>query len=201
LALKVLFEEQEDSPQLSGLKSFADFRANGFHYCENPREIQTLFLDKISKLHGYRAHLAFTDRTALPDLDDNQRVLILYRTLITDLILQTRHSEIVFLFEHNSQLNSQFSELVEIGVEEARNRSHGRRLPTASVEIVKKNDLFSLSIIDYCMATVSNWADAGFVVDKQNWQYRNYLSFERNIAMIFDFDRRMRSTRDNRMFH
>jgi hypothetical protein len=200
-AAREMFDEMRASPELEDHKSFEKFLTEGFHYSSNPFEIQIDFMNRISRLHGYRMFFAFSQRERLPDLDDNDRSLVLYATMLVDVISYIRTPKIVFLFEHNAELNPRFAGLVANARERAVARNRRREMPVVESRIAHKQDPLALGIVDYAMAVISNWIDADFTVDPDNKAFRMYRRFERNTAVIHNFDDQLRSNRSDRRFH
>ena len=199
--LSDLFEEERASPELEGFKSFERFKKDGFHYTANPPEVQVGFIKLVSRTHGYRIFMAFSRRARMEKLNDDERSIVLYSTLLTDIILYAQTDEIVFLFETNEGLNDKFQSIVEKAHDRAMSKARGRTLPVASAQVVTKKNPLSMGIIDYCMALFSAWLLKGMAVNPAELSYRSFMRFERNVAVIFNFDDKLRSNRHNRSFH
>jgi hypothetical protein len=199
-AVEKLYGVWSQSPQMEGLKSFEAFAKEGFHYSKNPREIQNSFVETMGRLNGYRAFVAFSNRARMSDISEIQRMKVLYGALLPDIISYVRTAQVCLLFEQNTDLNSWFPSLVGKAVSRATHMSGNRTLPTVTYRVVEKQEHRLLALIDYTMAIVSNWVDSGYSRDPENFKYRQYRAIEANIAMIYDFDRGLRSTRAHRQF-
>jgi hypothetical protein len=197
--ISALYELHRESPQLEGGPSFEDFVKKGFHYSGDPWEIQTLFIDNLSRLHGYRAHIAFSFGAGREGETTKDVELRLYRRLLPDVILSARSQKLVLLFETNDSLNGAFKGLVEEALEEGRRKSRQQQ-PIVSIHILQKQDLWSLSIVDYCLAVVSNWIESGQSDSPKKREAKNYKAIRENLAILLDAGSGTRSTRRSRKF-
>jgi hypothetical protein len=201
LGIRRLAETHRESPQVGGKRQFRTFDETGFHFADNPREIQAVFGEYLAGLNGYRAFMSFSSGQRLPEVTEDERFLILYATILADIFAYARTGKIVFLFETNTSLSKKFRKLVERCKAVAAGRSPHRAMPDHSVFVVGKADVEALSIIDYCMAYVSQWIAAGLQREPDQFQFTAYKNVEANVASLLDFDSGLRSTRRSREFH
>lgn len=201
LAIERLYAVHRESPRFEGLESFERFQGEGFHHSTNPREVQEIFIDFLAHLHGYRGFFAKSDGSRMEGLTPRQRALVLYGTILPDIILSARTPALVLAFEVNEDLRASFPKLVADAVERAQAKAPARTLPTVSHTTVSKLDPHSLSITDYALAILSYWFQEGCPTDAASFAFRNYRVIRHNLALVYDFDRTLRSDRGNRTFH
>ncbi len=156
----------------------------------------------VSQLSGCRILMSFSDRTVMPELSDEDRLIVLYRDLLSTAVRYFRKEKAELHFESNSKsLDKLFPRIVDrVSWIYAREAPERQRVEMTTV-VDRKGELLALSVIDYAMITFSRWYSAGRPTDPQNALYRNYRAIERNIAFIGDLDHRRSSNRANRTFH
>lgn len=201
-AVRDLYSEFADSYHLEGHQGLIQFVANGPHASEDPLEIQIAMNELVSQLPGCRILMSFSDRSAMPELSEEDRLIVLYRDLLSTAVRYFRREKAELHFESNSRsLDSLFPRIVErVAWRYAREAPDRHRVEVTTV-IDRKGELLALSVIDYAMITFSRWYSAGQPMDPQNALYRNYRAIERNIAFVGDLDHRKSSNRANRTFH
>jgi hypothetical protein len=146
-------------------------------------------------------YVAFSERGHDAPENETDLLLSLYKSILPDVILNSLSSELHFCFENNDELDSLFGDLIRECANIARQKRPGVGLPKLTFEIASKQEIASLAIVDYHLAIIAAWLLTGQSELTAKWERRWYMDIEMNLAVLYDFDNHLRSTRSNRAFH
>lgn len=174
---------------LTGLPSFEDFRKNGFHSSTDPREVSGPFLE-LMRTTFFRAYMVVTDRTRVPGDTESELIEFMYVKLLSDLLIRHRHEpELLCYIEQSEGMESIIRRLPDSVVRQAyKTTSKATPLPQLNITMVAKRDYMSTAIIDYVMAAVSRWLQAGRTTKPKDWPYRAFREIEPSISMLYSFE-------------
>ncbi|MEV4415061.1 hypothetical protein [Catellatospora sp. NPDC049609] len=182
---------------LVGLRSFEDFRKQGFHASNDPLEISGPFLELMNDL-SFRAYLVLTDRsTSRAGATELEQLEFMYETLLGDLLLRHRNRpELVCLVEENNSLKHLVDQLPPKATRRALAKL-GRNVPLPRLQVVMatKTQAMSMAIIDYIMLAVSRWISADRTTDPANRKYRAFREVEPYISVLYSLEHGLISSR------
>jgi hypothetical protein len=195
-----LWDQLSESHQIQQARGGRKLRKWGFHRTEDLLEVKNLYMHKIAGLHGYRAFVCFSNHERLPNISEDQRALVLYRSLIPDVLLAAGNQPIRLIFEERPGMGELFKAVVAQSVVDAQRKSNDWYSAIPEVHIAKKVDSHLLSLIDYVLGSVGDWLNTDGK-HSETWESRDMSRIEQNVSMIANFDSGLRSVRDNRDFH
>ncbi|MFF0448258.1 hypothetical protein ACFYT4_17930 [Streptomyces sp. NPDC004609] len=174
---------------LAGLPSFEEFRKNGFHSSTDPLEVSGPFLELMRTIF-FRAYMVVTDRTNVPGDAEFEQIEFMYAKLLSDLSLRHRHEpELLCYIEQSEGMASIIRRLPHSVVRQAcRTTGKVAPLPQLNITMVAKHDYMSTAIIDYVMAAVSRWLQAGCTTNPKDWPYRAFRAIEPSISLLYSFE-------------
>ncbi|MFB7866154.1 hypothetical protein [Streptomyces sp. NPDC056069] len=197
-SLKLLHNRLTARKSLAGLPSLEDFRKNGFHSATDPREVAEPFLE-LMRTFFFRAYLVATNRTRVPGDTEAERIEFMYAKLLSDLLIRHRREPELFCYiEQSEGMESIIDRLPGSAARQAR-KTMGKAtpLPPLNITMVAKRDYMSTAIVDYVMAAVSRWLQAGRTTDGAKYPYRAFRDFEPSISLLYSFeDGRISSRKD-----
>ncbi|WP_210479600.1 hypothetical protein [Naasia sp. SYSU D00948] len=197
--VRELFDYWAAEERFDGMESYKHFLARGFHNNQIPLELQNAFIQTLREIDGLRIFAAVSDRTRLT-LTDDDRCLVLYGSLLPDVIAYLRLGEPTFYFEENPTLQKHFGRLTQDAYDRAARRAPGRSLPKPEVRVTRKDELLALGVVDFVISIIANWVALEDRQDVSKREVRNYRAIERDIAVIYHFDTRERISRRHRAF-
>lgn len=163
---------------LDDMKSFQEFRKNGFHATSDIMEISNAFVKIISEILGAKIFIECSDHSKMPERTTEQTFGLL-ETRLAELVLRKYRwaGEVRFTFEQHEVLNKHYGRIVEYAVERARFEGEVR------VNVGIKKDPHVLSIVDYamhCYARARRSEPAEF--EQRSWKaVRPLVSSVRNL--------------------
>ncbi|MER6017770.1 hypothetical protein [Streptomyces anulatus] len=183
---------------LAGLPSFEKFRANGFHSSTDPREVSGPFTELMQKIF-FRTYMVTTNRARFPNASESDLIEFMYVKLLSDLsIRHRREAELLCCIEQSEDMKAILSRLPDSVARQAR-KTVGQpiSLPRLNTTMVGKRDYMSTAIIDYAMAAVSRWLNAGRPTSTESYFYRAFSDIESSISLLYSFeDGRISSRKD-----
>ncbi|MFF4133730.1 hypothetical protein ACFY1B_19665 [Streptomyces mirabilis] len=194
--IRDLHRSQSARSSLAGLPSFEEFRENGFHSSTDPREVSGPFLDFMRTIF-FRAYMVVTEQTRVPGKMEAELIEFMYVKLLSDLSIRHRHeSELLCYIEQSEGMESIIRRLPDSVVRQAF-KTTGKTvpLPQLTITMVAKRDHMSTAIIDYVMAAVSRWLQAGCTTNSKDWACRAFRDIEPFISMLYSFERGRISSR------
>jgi hypothetical protein len=194
------YEEFAARRDLRGMASFEHFRRVGFHAAEDPREIQQAFIDEIGRWLGFKTFVVTTDRSRFAGRDETERLLVLYRILLRDVLLRFRHyGRVNLLVEENEQLRRHLRSLTEQLPGVVRQKAPRAPVPEITATMVSKRNPHLLSVLDYVMAACVRWMKDGQPRDPQRWTFRQFLAVQPSISMLYSLEHGLISNRRHRI--
>lgn len=174
---------------LVGLRGFEDFRKSGFHSSHDPLEVSGPFRE-LMRVIFYRAYMVVTDRTRVPGDTESEQIEFMYVKLLSDLLMRHRDEpELLCYIEQSEGMGSIISRLPDSVVRRAYETiGKATSLPQLNITMVAKSDYMSTAIIDYVMADVSRWLQAGRTTSPRDWPYRAFREIEPSVSMLYSFE-------------
>lgn len=159
-----------------------EFATKGFHHSEDNDTLRQAFVQAFRAM-DFRAHVAFSRRAS--GVDDVSLMVNMYYTLVRNIILRYRTSEILFVFEEESRLDGLYSGIVEVAREDL--------AAVAGIELqiavkIGTKAAPALSIVDYVLA-LSGMALFEHLRPFEKSQINHGLDV--HLAHLIDFDRRV----------
>lgn len=173
LADGVYWHEAEKRPE---------FAARGFHHSDDNDTLRQAFVQAFRTM-DFRAHVAFSRRASA--IDDVSLMVNMYYTLVRNLILRYRTSEIRFVFEEEPRLDNLYAGIVEVAREDLATIAGVELRVSASIGTKAAP---ALSIVDYVLA-LSGMALFGHPRPFEKSQINHGLDV--HLAHLIDFDRRV----------
>ncbi|MEV5779911.1 hypothetical protein AB0L42_02665 [Streptomyces sp. NPDC052287] len=185
---------------LTGFDSFEEFRKDGFHSSNDPTEISVPFRE-LMRTTFFKAYMVVTDRTRVPGDTESERIEFMYVKLLSDLLIRHRHEpEFLCYIEQSEDMASIIRRLPDGIVRQAyKTTGKGASLPQPNITMVAKRDYMSTAIIDYVMADVSRWLQAGRTTNPKNYPYRAFREIEPSVSMLYSFEHGRISSRKDRL--
>lgn len=174
---------------LAGLPGFETFRGGGFHSSTDPLEVSGPFLELMRAIF-FKTYMVVTDRTRISGETEAEKIEFMYVKLLSDLSLRHRNEpELLCYIEQSEGMGSIINRLPASVARHARQKT-GKTLPLPRLNItmVAKSDYMSTAIIDYVMAAVSRWLQAGRTTKPKDWPYRAFREVEPSISMLYSFE-------------
>lgn len=174
---------------LAGLTSFEEFRKNGFHSSTNPLEVSGPFLE-LMRTTFFRSYMVVTDRTGVPSDTESGAIESMYVKLLSDLLIRhRRESELLCYIEQSEGMAAIIRRLPgNVARQAYKTIGKSAPLPQLKITMVAKSDYMSTAIIDYVMAAVSRWIQAGCTTKPKDWAYRAFREIEPTISMLYSFE-------------
>jgi hypothetical protein len=174
---------------LAGLPSFEEFRKNGFHSSTDPLEVSGPFLELMRTIF-FRSYMVVTDRTGVPSDTESGAIESMYVKLLSDLsIRHRRESELLCYIEQSEGMAAIIRRLPgNVARQAYKTIGKSTPLPQLKITMVAKCDYMSTAIIDYVMAAVSRWLQAGCTTKPKDWAYRAFREIEPSISMLYSFE-------------
>jgi hypothetical protein len=174
---------------LAGLPSFEEFRKNGFHSSTDPLEVSGPFLELMRTIF-FRSYMVVTDRTGVPSDTESGAIESMYVKLLSDLsIRHRRESELLCYIEQSEGMAAIIRRLPgNVARQAYKTIGKSTPLPQLKITMVAKSDYMSTAIIDYVMAAVSRWLQAGCTTKPKDWAYRAFREIEPSISMLYSFE-------------
>lgn len=180
--------------------SFGEFRERGFHGGQMPLEIQLALIAFLANRLDYKVFILTSDRSRVADVDETQRLVLMYTLLLTDIVIRfRRHSHVRIRVEDNDQLRPHLSNIVKLVEERAKSKSAAPVEAALSIEMVPKNEPMTLSIIDFYMRVVVRWLRTGSSRDHGLSEYRNFAALEPSISLLKSLETGVLSNRAARL--
>ncbi len=184
---------------LAGLPGFEEFRKNGFHSSNDPREVSGQFLELIRSLF-FRAYMVVTDRTGVPGSTEADRIELMYTKLLSDLLIRHRDEPALPCYiEQSEGMGSIISRLPASATRQAyETLGKPASLPQLEITMVAKTDYMSMAIIDYVMSAVTRWLQAGCTTRPKDYSYRAFREIEPFVSVLYSFEHgRISSRKDS----
>ncbi len=181
---------------LVGLPGFEEFRKKGFHSSTDPLEVSSQFLELMRNIF-FRTYMVTTNRTRVPGGTESERIEFMYVKLLSDLLIRHRDQpELLCYIEQSEGMGSIISRLSDSASRRAY-KTIGKvaPLPQLKIAMVAKSDYMSTAIIDYSMAAVSRWLQAGNTTSPKDWPYRAFREIEPSISVLYSFEQGRISSR------
>ncbi|WP_158712578.1 MULTISPECIES: hypothetical protein [Streptomyces] len=174
---------------LAGLPSFEEFRKNGFHSSTDPLEVSGPFLELMRTIF-FRSYMVVTDRTGVPSDTESGAIESMYVKLLSDLLIRhRRESELLCYIEQSEGMAAIIRRLPgNVARQAYKTIGKATPLPQLKITMVAKSDYMSTAIIDYVMAAVSRWLQAGCTTKPKDWAYRAFREIEPSISMLYSFE-------------
>ncbi|MET9434413.1 hypothetical protein [Streptomyces sp. NPDC006551] len=181
---------------LFGLASFEEFRKNGFHASTNPREVVDRFLELMGNII-FRSYMVTTDRTRFTGRAESELIELMYVKLLSDLSIKHRHeSELLCYVEQSEGMQSIIRRLPgSVFKQSCKTIGKAASLPELKITMVAKQDYMSTAVIDFVMAAVSRWLQAGCTTSPKDYAYRAFREIEASISMLYSLERGRISSR------
>lgn len=194
------FKDFAARKSLRGLDSFEHFRTVGFHAAEDPETIQQAFFYEISEWTGFKTFIVTTDRSRLAGNDDTERLVVLYRTLLSDVLLRFhRYGRVELLIEENEQLRGHLPALIAALPGLVRRKAPRAHVPEITATMVGKRNPHLLSVLDYVLAACARWMKDGMPEDPRRWTFRDFLAVQPSISMLYSLEHGLISNRGHRI--
>lgn len=159
-----------------------EFATRGFHHADDNDTIRQAFVQAFRSM-DFRAHVAFSRRASA--VDDVTLMVNMYYTLVRNIVLRYRTSEILFVFEEESRMDGLYAAIVEVACDDLSN--------VAGVELHVHTQIGTkaapaLALVDYVLALSSM---ALFASPRPFEQSRINHGLDVHLAHLIDFDRRL----------
>ncbi|MFE2684901.1 hypothetical protein [Streptomyces mirabilis] len=187
--IRDLYKRLDARNSLTGFGSFEEFRKDGFHSSNDPVEVSVPFLE-LMRATFFKTYILVTDRTRVPGGTESERIEFMYIKLLSDLLVRHRNeSELLCYIEQSEEMKSIIGRLPNTVTKQA-HKTIGKTapLPKLKLAMVAKRDYMSTAIIDYVMAAVSRWLQAGRTLDPKGRPYRGFREIEPSISMLYSFE-------------
>jgi hypothetical protein len=184
-----LYKRLSARSNLAGLRGFEEFRKKGFHSSTDPLEVSGPFLELIRTLF-FSAYMVVTDRTRVPGDTESEQIEHMYVKLLSDLLIRHRgEPELLCYIEQSEGMGWIIRRLPDSVVRRAyETTGRAAPLPQLKITMVAKFDYMSMAIIDYIMAAVGRWLQAGRTTSPKDWPYRAFREIEPSVSMLYSFE-------------
>jgi hypothetical protein len=184
-----LYKRLSARSNLAGLRGFEKFRKKGFHSTDDPQEVSGPFLELMRAIF-YRTYMVVTNRTNVPGDTEDEQIEFMYAKLLSDLLIRHRDKTVLSCYiEQGESMNSIIARLPAGATKQAHQTlGDAAPLPQLEIQMVAKTDYMSTAIIDYVMAAVSRWFQAGRPTSSSEYHYRAFREIEPSISILYSFE-------------
>lgn len=149
------------------------FSEVGFHFTEDSESVKQILLALLGELE-FRAYVAFArnDQSS----DGVERLVAMYGTLLSSVLLRYRDAKLTVVFEENSSMDRLYGKMWQVLTSDISLRDAAAYRGSKAAPC--------LAVIDYVLG-VTRIHLAG---DAHDFQENRYVALGRNLAYLIDFD-------------
>lgn len=161
----------------------AEFQCSGFHHNEDDDTVRDRFIETMRTL-DFRAHICFS-RRAFPELADTELLIVMFYSIVRNLLRRYAGQHLDLIFETNSEMNQFYGPISEHAIRTL--LSSGMRSATATACIGTKPSS-GLSVVDYMLALTSLKLDGEEGMEIKPFQTGRFRRVGSHMAHLVDFD-------------
>lgn len=177
----------DDDLWISPVGKREDFRRRGFHHSEDDDTVRGRFQETLGQIE-FRAHVCHSRRAI--ELSDEELLIVMYYTVVRNLLRRYAGQELELVFEENPSLNSLYGQLTAHAVENLDEMNQARAEVAARIGTKPSA---GLSVVDYVLAFTGHYLDdqdANALAGRRpkTFQLARFETLKRDMAHLVDFD-------------
>jgi len=183
--LEQKYQEARLRPGFSAMPKYQKFVRQGFHYCNDPIEIQIEFIELLIRTTGIKAFLIHTDRTTLAGVSEVKQLLFIYERLAFIIARRFQMCKSVdFVLEENQSLRPFMGELED----RVRKDSQRITLPECRFQQQAKSSGSLLAISDYVLGIAAKWLKEGMSTDPCDLRFRQLKDIQHLVSQFYSME-------------